>query len=86
MQKEFRNVKKQVIINHFIFLFADPSKIIADAAAKNGKASSGSDTDSGSVIIRSEPPQRPSESPTTSSGIVSDIRDGSVTVSQKKNF
>jgi hypothetical protein len=61
----------------------DPNKIIADAATEkrnnNTKVSSGSDSDSGSVIIRKEQQfQRPSESP-TSSGIVSDIRDGSIT-------
>uniref|UniRef100_A0A914XV92 Serine rich protein interaction domain-containing protein n=1 Tax=Panagrolaimus superbus TaxID=310955 RepID=A0A914XV92_9BILA len=61
-------------------LKTNPNKIIADAAAErknNGKASS-DDSDSGSVIIRKDQIQRPSESP-TSSGIVSDIRDGSVT-------
>jgi hypothetical protein len=61
----------------------DPNKIIADAAAEkknNGKISSGSDdSDSGSVI-RKDQIHRPSESP-TSSGIVADIRDGSITVS-----
>uniref|UniRef100_A0AC35FX08 CAS family C-terminal domain-containing protein n=1 Tax=Panagrolaimus sp. PS1159 TaxID=55785 RepID=A0AC35FX08_9BILA len=59
----------------------DPNKIIADVAAEkknNGKISSGSDdSDSGSVI-RKDQIHRPSESP-TSSGIVADIRDGSIT-------
>uniref|UniRef100_A0A7E4V2I5 Rab-GAP TBC domain-containing protein n=1 Tax=Panagrellus redivivus TaxID=6233 RepID=A0A7E4V2I5_PANRE len=52
----------------------DPHKIIADAAAQHRRESavSGSDSDTGSVLLRSSD-ARTSESPTTSSGIVADM-------------